>query len=88
MTNLVQRLAILGDPEPVPRVVRKYLRVAKPHYYQLVVSIETLLDIDTLSIEEVTGRLKAATIEDTPPPRAQEGKLYLTHEEWLEKYKP
>ena len=60
LSNLVQRLAILGDPEPEPKVVAKYLRVAGLRYRQLVISIETLLDINELSIEEVTGRLKAA----------------------------
>ncbi|XP_066368007.1 uncharacterized protein [Miscanthus floridulus] len=55
-----QRLAILGDPESEPKVVAKYLRVAQPRYRQLVISIKTLLDINELSIEEVTGRLKAA----------------------------
>jgi hypothetical protein len=60
LSNLVQRLAILGDLEPEPKVVDKYLRVARPRYRQLVISIETLLDINEPSIEEVTGRLKAA----------------------------
>jgi hypothetical protein len=60
LSNLVQRLAILGDLEPGPKVVDKYLRVARPRYRQLVISIETLLDINEPSIEEVTGRLKAA----------------------------
>jgi len=50
---------ILGDLEPEPKVVAKYLRVARPRYRQLVISIETLLDINELTIEEVTGRLKA-----------------------------
>lgn len=54
LSNIVQRLAILGDPKPDAKVVAKYLRVARPRYRQLVVSIETLLDINTLSIEEVT----------------------------------
>jgi hypothetical protein len=58
LSNIMQRLAILGDPEPEAKVLAKYLRVARPRYRQLVVSIETLLDIDTLSAEEVTGRLK------------------------------
>jgi hypothetical protein len=57
LSNIVQRLAILGDPELESKVVAKYLRVARPRYRQLVVSIETLLNIDTLSIEEVIGRL-------------------------------
>lgn len=59
LSNIVQRLAILGDPEPEAKVVAKYLRVARPRYKQLVVSIEQLLDITELSIEEITGRLKA-----------------------------
>ncbi|XP_072147529.1 uncharacterized protein [Setaria viridis] len=52
LSNLVQRLAILGDPEPEEKVVRKYLRVARPHFKQLVVSIEMLLNIDELTVEE------------------------------------
>ena len=59
LSNIVQRLAILGDPEPEAKVFAKYLRVARPRYKLLVVSIELLLDISTLSIEEITGRLKA-----------------------------
>jgi hypothetical protein len=88
LTNLVQRLAILGDPEPQDRVVAKYLQVARSRYKQLVISIETLLDISTLSIEEVTGRLKAAT-DDEPavPSQSLTGKLLLTEEQWLERYK-
>jgi hypothetical protein len=50
-------------------VVRKYLSVAKPRYKQLVVSIETLLDIDTLSVEEVIGRLQAGADGDLRHPR-------------------
>ncbi|XP_066346143.1 uncharacterized protein [Miscanthus floridulus] len=60
LSNLVQRLEMLGDPEPEPKVVAKYLRVARPRYRQLVISIETLLDINELSIEEVTGMIKTA----------------------------
>lgn len=62
LSNLVQRLSILGDPKPGPKVVAKYLRVARPRYRQLVVSIKTLLDINELLIEEVTRRLKAANV--------------------------
>jgi len=50
-----------------------------------VLSIETLLDISTMSVEEVTGRLAAA--EEDQPPQASSatngGKLLLTEEEWL-----
>ncbi|XP_066341552.1 uncharacterized protein [Miscanthus floridulus] len=58
ISNIVQRLAILGDLEPEPKVVAKYLHVARPRYKKLVVSIEILLDIDTLSVEEWLERYK------------------------------
>jgi hypothetical protein len=67
--------------------VRKYLRIARSRYKQLVVSIETLLDISTLSIEEITGRLKAADDVEPAARHTASGKLLLTEEEWVEKYK-
>ncbi|XP_066365003.1 uncharacterized protein [Miscanthus floridulus] len=89
LSNIVQRLAILGDlePEPGPKVVAKYLRVARPRYKQLVVSIETILDIDTLFVEEVTGWLKVATDDEPSLDQDVAGKLLLTEEQWLERYR-
>jgi len=81
LTGIVQRLATLGDPEPDAKVVAKYLRVVRPRYKQLGISIETLLDISALSIEEITGRLKAADDVDPTPPQAASGKLLLTEEQ-------
>ena len=40
----------------------KYLHVVPPRFAQIALSIETLLDMSTLSIEDVFGRLKA--VED------------------------
>jgi hypothetical protein len=51
-----------------------------------MLSIETLLDVSTLSIEEVTGRLKA-TEDDAIEVPIVEGKLLLTEEEWRGKSK-
>jgi hypothetical protein len=86
LTGMTYQLATLGDPEPDDKIVAKYLRVARPRYRQLIVSIETLLDIESLSVEEVTARLK--TVEDDGVVAGNGGeKLYLTEEEWLERYK-
>jgi hypothetical protein len=71
---------ILGDPEPEAKVVSKYLRVAHPRYKQLIVSIETLLDISKLTVEEVIGWLTAAT-DDEPAPAHIISKLNLMEEE-------
>jgi hypothetical protein len=65
LTGIVNQLATLGDPEPDPKVVLKYLQIARSRYKQLVLSIETLLNLSTLIVEEVTGRLKA-TEDDEP----------------------
>ncbi|WVZ57632.1 hypothetical protein U9M48_007993 [Paspalum notatum var. saurae] len=82
LTGIVAQLQTLGDPEPPNKVIARYLRVAQPRYKQLVISIETLLDVSTLTVEEITGRLKAAEEDDDPPPPNAGGKLYLTEEQW------
>ena len=80
----MKRLATLGDPEPDEKVMAKYLRMVRPWYKQLVISIKTLLDISTLSIEEVMGRLKAADYVEPAPAHTASGKLLLTEEQWVE----
>jgi hypothetical protein len=89
-TGVVQRLADLGDPEPDAKAVKKFLRVVRPRYKQLVVSMEAFVDLSQLSIEEIAGTLKSSDDADeevTPASNSSTGKLLLTHEEWLEKCK-
>jgi hypothetical protein len=76
LTGLVNQLAILGDPEDPAKVVEKYLRIARSRYRQLVISMETLLDISALSVEEVTGRLLASEDSSGPAPSPTDGKLF------------
>jgi hypothetical protein len=87
LSGMVSQLAILGDPEPEEKVVQKYLRMARPRFKQLIISIETLLDTSTLSVEEITGRLKSAKDDPETPSGQSFGKLYVTEEEWIERYK-
>lgn len=68
LTGLINQLAILGDPEPSNKVVKKYLHVVPFRFSQIAFSIETLLDISTLYVEEVTRRLKAAEDRFEPAP--------------------
>ena len=51
LNGIVQRLEVLSDPEPEDKVVTKYLRVAHPRYKQLIISMESFVDITTLTIE-------------------------------------
>jgi hypothetical protein len=64
------------------RVVKKMLRVLPQCYAQITISIETLLDLKTLTVEELIGRLwmaedqiKVETITD------KAGRLLLTKED-------
>jgi hypothetical protein len=90
-SSTVQRLAILRDPEPDTKALKKFLRVVHPKYKQLIASMEAFTDLSTLTIEEVTGTLKSSDDANEeaapPPPNSTSGKLLLTKEEWLEKYK-
>ena len=38
-------------------IVKKMLQVLLDHLEQVIISIETLLDMNDLTVEEVTGRL-------------------------------
>ena len=58
VTNVVQLLLILGDLEPKAKIVAKYLRVARPRYRQLVVSIDTLIDIGFVCLDPKTQNVK------------------------------
>jgi hypothetical protein len=86
LSGIIHQLATLGDPESDEKVVLKYLCIARSRFKQLVLSIETLLDVSTLSIEEVPGCLKGAEDDVVEAPTGK-GRLLLTKEEWPEKNK-
>ena len=77
-------MALNGDTDlDEERAVEKFLRCVPKKYEQLVLSIETLLDFGQLTIEDVTGRLKAAQDrERAPESEAAAGKLLYTAEQW------
>jgi hypothetical protein len=77
LTGMVNQLAVLGDLKSDDTVVLKFLRITHPRFKQLVISIVTLLDVPTLTLEVATGRLWSAEEYGVAPP-ATDGKLYLT----------
>ena len=60
ITSLVNNLRSLGDSMEEVSVVQKFLRVVPPRYMQIALAIETMLDLNTLSVEELVGRLSSA----------------------------
>ncbi|CAH9116043.1 unnamed protein product [Cuscuta europaea] len=84
ITSLVNNMQVPGDTVEEKRVVKKFLRVVPPRYTQVAIAIETLLDLSTLSSDELAGRLRSAEEcygigEPDINPGAQ---LLLTEEEW------
>ena len=76
---LAANLRTSGETIDETQVVKKMLRVLPKRYLQIAISIETLLDLKTLTIEELVGRLKMA--EDRLGIEAvtdKAGKLLLT----------
>jgi hypothetical protein len=55
VSQLVAHDVTITDEE----AVAKYLRVVPPKYTQIALSIETLIDMSTLMLEDVIGRLRA-----------------------------
>jgi hypothetical protein len=84
ITGLANSINVLGGSVSEAEIVKKMLQVVPEHLEQVVISIETLLDVDAMTVEEVTGRLRnveqrkksASTVDN-------QGRLLLTQEEWL-----
>src|SRR5689334_9466041 len=87
----MQRLERYGDEKiNEEKAMAKFLRVIPKKYSQLTISIETLLDLSTLSIEVLMGLLKAFDDRDEPPSGGEiifGGQLHLTEERWLAREK-
>jgi hypothetical protein len=67
------------------RAVEKLFRCILEKYKQIARSIESLLDLSTMPIEEAIGRLKVVDGNEPQPlsgPITVGGKLHFTREEW------
>ncbi|XP_021305190.1 keratin, type I cytoskeletal 9-like [Sorghum bicolor] len=91
LSTLHQQLVLHGDRDiDEKRVVEKFLRTVPAKYAQIVVAIEQFLDFEALSLEEVTGRLKAVDEREAQAvtePVSINGKLLYTKEQWRARLK-
>jgi hypothetical protein len=77
-------LRTMGEQVEESKVVKKMLRVLPKKYAQIMVSIETLLDLKSLTLEELVGRLRMDKDRmETETITEKTGKLMLTEEEWV-----
>lgn len=80
LSNLVAAMCMVDEIVEERKVVEKLLRVTPKRLATVAIAIEVTANFDTLTLEDVGGRLRAAD-DDPPPPRA-DGALYLTEEQW------
>jgi hypothetical protein len=84
LSNLIAALSTVGDTIEPSKVVEKLLRVVPKWLSQVAVAIEVTANLSTLTMEYVSGRLRAAE-DDVPPLGRADGKLYLAEEQWEER---
>jgi hypothetical protein len=65
-------------------IIANMLLSLPPRFKQITIMIKTLLNVSTMSVADLIGRLKEAeeVFEEAPTSLQQDGKLYLTEEEW------
>jgi uncharacterized membrane protein YgcG len=88
LTTVARQLWVLSDSITDKDVIKKLLHVVPEKLEQVVISMETLLDLDSHSIEEAVGHL--CVVEQGKKPSAtkdNDGRLLLTEEEWLSHWK-
>ena len=59
ITRITDQLTILGEEHEEEEIVRKFLEALPDRFEQIAVAIETLLDLEDVSLDELVGRLKA-----------------------------
>jgi hypothetical protein len=80
--GIVNSLRTLGDTLPEVDIVRKILEVVPERYSQIACSIETLLDLNVVSVKELMGRLRCSETRRTSTTSHGGGALLLTEAEW------
>jgi uncharacterized membrane protein YgcG len=58
LSRITNQLAVLGFEYKEEEIVRRFLAALPPKFEQIATSIETLCDLDTITVDELIGRLK------------------------------
>jgi hypothetical protein len=82
LTGLANNIAVLGGKITEAEIVKKLLHVAPEPLEQVTISIKMLLDLENLTVEEVTGHLRNIEQHKKTAVSDRQGRLLLTEEEW------
>jgi hypothetical protein len=86
ISALANQLRSLGDDLPDKKVVKKMLQSVPEDLEQVAISMETLLDLDKMSIEVAAGHLQAVEShrnrKQSSTGKEVAGQLLLTEEQW------
>jgi hypothetical protein len=88
VTALANQLRALGDKVSEKEEIKKLLYSVPDHLEQVAISIETLLDRNTMTIEEATCHPRV--VEERKKKNtggSKKGRLLLTEEEWMARLK-
>lgn len=87
LNGLVTNIRALGETIKEEYVVKKLLRAVPTRFLQIVSAIEQFGDLDTMSVEELIGSLKAheERLHEQKESNEEQPQLLLTEEEWLKR---
>jgi hypothetical protein len=89
LNAVTSQLRVLGDDISDKEVIKKMLHVVPDKLEQAAISMETLLDLGSMSIEEAVGMLCAVETrkKKLSPVKEGGGRLLLIEEEWMARMK-
>ncbi|KAL8120299.1 hypothetical protein AgCh_017457 [Apium graveolens] len=89
LSGLVTNIRVLGDEMAESYVVNKVLRAMPTRFLQITSAIEQFGDLETMSVEELVGSLKAhdERLGGKNESTKGTGQLLLTEEEWRKRDK-
>jgi hypothetical protein len=91
ISTIANQLRLFGDDISDEKVVKKMLQSMPEHLEQVVISMETLLDLYTLLIEEAAGHLQAVENHKKKkvacPGKNVSRQSLLTEEQWKRRAK-
>jgi hypothetical protein len=76
LSGMAVHLATLDEEVKDGEIITQMLRSLPPRFKQITIAIKTLLDVSTMFVADLTGRLKEAeeAFEEVPTSLQQDGK--------------